>query len=331
MEPDNPKPSPSRCHGGKPAVKHPNVASALNLLTQLGFPRAQLNDRSALTLLALAGVGPDDTFAEAVAPLIGITPIMDWVRTNYNVDYKPNTRETVRRQTVHQFRDAGLVLYNPDDPARPVNSPKAVYQLTPSALQVIRLVASESFEAELAAYVEAAPGLSARYARERNLLRVAVTTSNGQILSFSAGAHSQLIRQIIVEFAERFVPGADLIYAGDTGEKLGFFDREKLTALGVSIDEHGKMPDVVLHDRARDWLILAEAVTSHGPVDGKRYAELKTLFQKSRIGLVFVTAFPDRQTMARYLPSIAWETEVWTADAPSHLIHFNGERFLGPY
>jgi hypothetical protein len=35
--------------------------------------------------------------------------------------------------------------------------------------------------------------------------------------------------------------------------------------------------------------------------------------------------------MSRYLGEIAWETEVWVADAPSHLIHFNGERFLGPY
>lgn len=312
-------------------MKHPNVITALELLSRLGFPRAQLNDRSALTLLALADIGPGDGFASAAAPLIGITPIMDWVRTNYGIDYAPNTRETVRRQTVHQFRDAGFILYNPDNPERPVNSPKAIYQLAPNALNLIASIGSAAFEDNLATYLAAQPGLSAQYARERDLHRIAVNLPDGRELSFSPGVHSELIRQIIVEFAERFAPGSSLIYAGDTGEKLGFFDRSALATLGVTVDGHGKMPDVVLHYHARDWLILAEAVTSHGPVDGKRHDELKALFHGSRVGLVFVTAFPDRQTMARYLPLIAWETEVWTADAPSHLIHFNGERFLGPY
>ena len=312
-------------------MRHANVSAALNLLAKLGFPRAQLNDRSALTLLALTGVGPNDGFDRASAPLLGITPIMDWVRTNYGIDYAPNTRETVRRQTVHQFRDAGLILYNPDEPTRPVNSPRAVYQIAPAALALVRRLGSASFEQDLATYVAAQPGLAARYARERELRRIPVMLPDGRELSFSPGAHSDLIRQIITEFAERFAAGSNLLYVGDTGEKMGLFDRSALAALGVTVDEHGKMPDVVLHDRARDWLILAEAVTSHGPVDGKRHEELKSLFCGSRIGLVFVTAFPDRQIMARYLPFIAWETEVWTADAPSHLIHFNGERFLGPY
>ena len=91
------------------------------------------------------------------------------------------------------------------------------------------------------------------------------------------------------------------------------------------------MPDVALHYGARNWLLLVEAVTSHGPVDGKRHAELASLFAAAKAPLVYVTAFPNRSLMARYLPEIAWETEVWVADAPSHLIHFNGERFLGPY
>lgn len=204
-------------------MRHQNVTAALALLAQLGFPRAQLNDRSALTLLALADIGPGDRFASADAPLIGITPIMDWVRTNYGMDYAPNTRETVRRQTVHQFLDAGLILYNPDNPERPVNSPKAVYQLTPSALNLIRSVGSTTFEKNLIAYTAAQPGLSVQYARERDLHRIAVNLPDGRELTFSPGAHSELIRQIIVEFAERFAPGSSLLYAGDTGEKMGLF------------------------------------------------------------------------------------------------------------
>ena len=121
------------------------------------------------------------------------------------------------------------------------------------------------------------------------------------------------------------------IYAGDTGDKWGYFDAPLLSDLGVSVDSHGKMPDVVLFCPKRNWLLLVGSVTSHGPVDGKRHTELSQLFANSKAGLVYVTAFPNRSIMGRYLGEIAWETEVWVADAPSHLIHFNGERFLGTY
>lgn len=122
-----------------------------------------------------------------------------------------------------------------------------------------------------------------------------------------------------------------LIYAGDTGDKMGYFDAPLLANLGVHVDSHGKMPDVALHYAERNWLLLVEAVTSHGPVDGKRDVELANLFANANAGLVYVTAFPSRAVMARYLSDIAWETEVWVAESPSHLIHFYGERFLGPY
>jgi hypothetical protein len=128
----------------------------------------------------------------------------------------------------------------------------------------------------------------------------------------------------------RFVPGAVPVYAGDTGTKWGQFDKGLLAKLGVAVDAHGKMPDVVLYYPEKNWLVLIEAVTSHGPVDGKRHAELATLFEHSSAGLVYVTAFPSRTVMTRYLGDIAWETEVWVSEAPTHLIHFNGARFLGP-
>jgi hypothetical protein len=117
----------------------------------------------------------------------------------------------------------------------------------------------------------------------------------------------------------------------DTGEKWGYFDKEVLTGIRVQVGSHGKMPDVIICYLDRDWLIVAEAVTSHGPVDGKRHRELEELFKNSRAGLVFVSAFPDRKTFTRYAENISWETEVCIADNPSHLIHFNGARFLGPH
>jgi hypothetical protein len=136
---------------------------------------------------------------------------------------------------------------------------------------------------------------------------------------------------VIEEFGSRFVPGGQLIYAGDTGEKWGYFNEGLLANLNVKAGLHGKMPDVIIYDERRNWLLLIESVTSHGPVDGKRHKELIRLFSSSSAGLVYVTAFPNRAIMARYLSEIAWETEVWVADAPSHLIHFNGDRYLGPH
>jgi hypothetical protein len=161
--------------------------------------------------------------------------------------------------------------------------------------------------------------------------KLPVKLTTGDTIRLSPGDHSELIKAVIEEFAPRFVPGGILIYAGDTGEKWGYFDKELLAKLGVEVDGHGKMPDVVLYCPERTWLLLVESVTSHGPVDGKRHEELARLFSGSKAGLVYVTAFPSRAAMTRYLGEIAWETEVWVADAPSHLIHFNGARFLGPY
>ena len=161
--------------------------------------------------------------------------------------------------------------------------------------------------------------------------KLPVKLATGDTIRLSPGNHSELIKAIIEEFGPRYVPCGVLIYAGDTGDKWGYFDKELLAKLGVGVDGHGKMPDVVLYYPERKWLLLVESVTSHGPVDGKRHEELARLFAKSKAGLVYVTAFPSRSVIGRYLGEIAWETEVCCADAPSHLIHFNGARFLGPY
>jgi len=312
-------------------MTHPRVDDARKILISMGLPRAQQNERSALSLLALLDLRPNRKWAAAQNPLMGITPIMEWIRDHYRKTYAPNTRETVRRQTMHQFVDAGIALYNPDKPDRPVNSPAAVYQIEPSALALLRSFDTKAWHGKLTAYLVKHQTLAARYAYARRQNLIPVQIALGKEITLSPGEHSELIRAIIEDFGARFVPGGALIYAGDTGEKWGYFDAVLLSKLGVSVDTHGKMPDVVLYYPQRNWLLLIESVTSHGPVDGKRHAELARLFAKAGPGLVYVTAFPKRVIMGRYLGEIAWETEVWIADAPSHLIHFNGERFLGPY
>lgn len=307
------------------------IDAALQIIVSLGLPRAQQNERSALCLLALLNLAPGKAWADAENPLMGITPIINWVREHYDKEYAPNTRETIRRQTMHQFRDAGIALYNPDRPDRPVNSPKAVYQIEPAALALLRTFNTPAWHDTLAAYLVERETLVARYAREREQSRVPVEIAPGKRITLSSGEHSELIRAIIENFAPRFAPGSVLVYVGDTGDKWGYFDEDLLAKLGVRVDSHGKMPDVVLYYTEKNWLLLVESVTSHGPVDSKRHHELGNLFAESKPGLVYVSAFPNRTIMGRYLGEIAWETEVWVADSPSHLIHFDGTRFLGPY
>ncbi|WP_025847374.1 BsuBI/PstI family type II restriction endonuclease, partial [Brevibacillus agri] len=224
-----------------------------------------------------------------------------------------------------------IVQFSVADPNRPVNSPKAVYQIEPETLALLRTFGSYEWDTNLAYYLSKQQTLAERYAKVREQNLIPVKIAPGKEIQISPGEHSQLIKAIIEDFGPRFVPGGVLIYAGDTGDKWGYFDEALLARLGVTVDTHGKMPDVVLYYPERNWLLLVESVTSHGPVDGKRHEELARLFAGSSAGLVYVTAFPSRAVMARYLPEIAWETEVWVADAPSHLIHFNGVRFLGPY
>lgn len=307
------------------------IQEAIRVLEELGLPRQQLNERSALTLLSLLDLRPNESWTDARAPLIGITPMMEFFAAHYGRRYAPNTRETVRRQTVHQFVQAGLAVSNPDKPSRPTNSPKAVYQIEPSALKLLRAFGTLEWPARLSEYLASVDTLKRLYAREREAARIPVTLQSGAGIQLSPGGQNILIKRILDDFCPLFTPGGRVIYVGDTQQKWAYFDRDPLKALGVEIEEHGKMPDVVVHHTAKDWLVLIEAVTSHGPVNPKRRLELSRLFVESKAGIVYVTAFMNRRTMLKYLDEISWETEVWIAESPTHLIHFNGERFLGPY
>jgi len=307
------------------------IAEAQEILTVFGLPAEQRNERAALTLLALLDLGPDNAWAAAVDPLRGVTPIMEFVAKHYGKKWAPNTRETVRRFTLHQFEQAGLVVANPDQPDRPTNSPNYCYQIAPRALAVIRKFRTPEWERSLRQYLADARTLAQRYAQARDMQRIPLDLAPSVTIRLSPGGQNALVKKIVSEFCPRFTPGGKPIYVGDTHKKWAYFDADYLRGLGVSVEEHGKMPDVVVHFIKRNWLVLIEAVTSHGPVNPKRLTELKVLFAGSKAGLVFVTAFLNRRGLLKYLGDIAWETEVWVAASPDHMIHFNGERFLGPY
>ena len=135
---------------------------------------------------------------------------------------------------------------------------------------------------------------------------------------------------MVTDFGPRFAPGSTLLYLGDAADNLLHLDKDKLAELGVPITEHAKLPDVVLYDEERNWLFLVEAVTSHGPVSPKRVEELEVTLKDCVATRVYVSAFPDFRQFKQHVDKIAWETEVWIAEIPDHLIHFNGNKFLGP-
>lgn len=319
------------CSTRLPSPDMDKITEARRLLAALGMDEERSNPRSALVLLALLRLGPDDPWSSAADPMLGTRAIMDWIRDMYGRDYAPNTRETIRRFTLRQFADALLVQGNSDQPDRPVNSPKWNYQVTAQALRVIRQFGTPEFERALADYLAMVPGLKAQYAAARRMNRIPVTLPDGRPFTLSPGGQNVLIKQMIEEFCPRFTPAGEVLYVGDADAKWAHVEIERLKSLGIVVDEHGKMPDLVVYLPDRNWLVLMEAASSHGPVDASRRKALAALFAGTTAGLVYVSCFPDRGEMRKYVHQIAWGTEVWCAEDPTHLIHFNGERFLGPY
>ena len=304
---------------------------ALDIIRAFGLPKQQQNERSALTLLALADIRPRGKWKNTRQPLLRILDIMDFMRKKYGKDYAANSRETIRRQTVHQFEQARIVDRNPDDPARPTNSGKTVYALTDDAATVLKVYGTRRFEHELDAFVEKFGELKETYTRKRKLRQVTLHLPDGAEVGLSPGTHNELQVAVIEKFGPHFAPGAEVLYVGDTAKKHVICAAEPLSRLLIEISEHDKLPDVILYDSKKNWLFLIEAVTSHGPVNPKRHAEIESMLSSCPAERIYVTAFLDRGAFRRYAADIAWETEVWIAQSPGHMIHFNGPKFLGPF
>ncbi|MGW7252669.1 BsuBI/PstI family type II restriction endonuclease [Streptomyces sp. NPDC054834] len=322
-------------------AQHRKVREAQQILKELGLPKAQQSTRTALVLLAMFGLEPEEPWPAVRSNTLGITECMDWMAVHYPLvkkgrtdptRYKPNSRESIRRKSVQQLIAAGVLVANSDMPDRTVNDQNNRYEPTAIALEALATFGTPQWEAGLQRFHDEYGILRERWDAERESRRVSVALpGDEEDITLSPGKHSELIRAVVESFRMEFTPGAAVVYLGDTGDKWIVKKDDYLRQLGITVDAHGKMPDVVLHYTDRDWLVLVEAVTSHGPMDGKRVDELKGLFKDAKPGLVLVTAFPDKATFRRFARDIAWETEVWIAENKTHMVHFNGERFLGPY
>ena len=307
------------------------LEEAQSILKALGLPHAQQNEMAALTLLALCELYEEDSWKNAQQPSLTISKgIMKFVAEAYHKEYAPNTRETFRRNVLHQFLQARIVNYNPDDPSLPTNSPHAHYALSSEALKVIKSYGSRLWKKNVQGFIENHGRLEQAYKGSRIRNKLPVQLPDGIEIVLSPGKHNKLQVLIIEEFWSRFAPEAKVVYIGDTTDKLALVDREGLAALGIQLTGHEKLPDIILYDSSKNWLFLIEAVTSDGPMTSKRLQELSASFKKSNAGYVFVTAFLNFQDFHRFGKEIAWETEIWIAEHPDHLIHYNGDRFLGP-
>lgn len=301
------------------------------LLEEVGMDAERCNERSALTFLALIHIDDDSHWQYATGEMYTTREIMDWIRDRLGVEYAPNTREAIRRFTLHQFIAGGLVDYNADDPNRPVNSPKNNYRITPKLLEVVQAIDTPEYEYEMIEFKTHIESWQEQKTDSRGMNKVPVHMPDGPIVNLSAGGQNSLIKAMVEEFCPRYTPGGEVVYIDDTDKKQDRSNHPVLDRFGITIPEHGKAPDLIVWMEDKEWLFLMEACSTHGPIDVLRKRDLHHLFEGAGDRLIFVSCFPDRAVLRKYLADLAWETEVWVADDPDHMIHLDGERFLGPY
>lgn len=291
------------------------------------MPKAQQADLCALTLLSMANLKPQDDWSSATADWIRIHDVIAFSNANYGTTYAENSRETFRKQAMHHFRTAALI----EDNGKATNSPNYRYRLTAEFLAIIHdiNVNNVADSKAMKAFCASHTSLTELYASKKQMQKMPVQI-NGVAFTLSAGKHNQLQKAIVEEFAPRFAPHSECLYLGDTTEKDLLKEVDKLSKLGFSITLHDKMPDVVLYREDKNWLYFVEAVTSVGPMAPARILEIQEMTKDVTAGKIFVTAFLDFDTYKRFAKDLAWETEVWLADMPDHMIHLNGDKFLGP-
>lgn len=303
----------------------PKIEEAKQFLQQIGMPVRQQSDLCGYTIIAMANIKKDAEWINATNEWIRIHDIIQFIAENYGIVYAENSRETFRKQALHHFRNAALI----EDNGKATNSPNYRYRLTNEALNVIKEISSKKQRNAINVFLRYHDSLVELYASKKKMTKMPVKINN-ENFTFSAGKHNELQKSIIEEFAPRFAPNSECLYVGDTIEKDLVKNVEKLKELGFEITLHDKMPDVVLYREDKNWIYFIESVTSVGPMDPIRIKEISDMTKRVSAGKIFVTAFQDFSTFKKFSESLAWETEVWISDMPEHMIHLNGDKFMGP-
>lgn len=301
------------------------IEQTASLLEEMKVPVQQRNQMCCLVLLAMADLLPHSKWSKAQNNWKRIHDLITFIDEGYGVKYAENSRESIRKQALHHFRYAAFI----EDNGRPTNSPDYRYRLTDEMLNLIRSYGSRRWMSNRKAFFELHKGLIDLYDSKRKFAKIPVII-NGTSFTFSPGRHNNLQKEIIEEFAPRFAPGAECLYVGDTSKKDLVVDETRLAQLRIEMTVHDKLPDVILYSADKNWLYFVEAVTSVGPMTPFRVKQLRDMTASSCAGRIYVTAFSDLKTYKRFAAQLAWDTEVWIAEMPDHMIHLNGDRFLGP-
>ena len=315
------------------------VREALEILQAFGVPvttlTARRQEKMAKALLAVAGLKAGDSW-DAVKDndsghRLSTRQVIKHMNAHLGEDIADSSYDDIRRKDLALPVAALVVIKSSANPDADINNSTRAYAIEPLAAAAMREFGSSHWDSALAKFVGDKPTLSEQLSRERHLARVSVKLREGVHLSFSAGAHNQLQKQIIDSFLPIYGFGAEVLYVGDGEKKYLHLEKDKLLGLIFFEIAHDKLPDVLAYSVDKNWLFLIEAVTTANPIDEMRRLTLAKLCETCTASIVYVTAFPNREVYRKFASDIAWETEVWIADAPEHLIHFNGDKFLGPY
>ena len=319
----------------KPPAVDKVIHEAIRILEACGIPLGEKSrrqrEKTAMAFLAVAGVTHSAGWSSAGdgAP-IGTRKIITFINQHFQESISPGSYDDIRRKDLHELILARFVASSAGKPGASVNDPTRGYALSDDFRNLVRRFGMKGWQAEAAAFMSGRPSLADRLSLAGDLAAVPVELPGGVTLSLSSGPHNLLQKAVIEKFLPRYAEGSSVVYLGDTACKELYRDAELAASLGLSIDTSAKIPDIILFSGSKNWLFLIEAVHSFGPITNQRRMELRQFAGHCGAGLVFVTAFLDLNAFRKAAAVIGWDTEVWIAAEPGHLIHWNGDRFLGP-
>lgn len=315
------------------------IIEALEILQALGIPLVGLTKRRkeklAKVFLSVAGLQPNMSWSETkdndAAFQLMSKQIITHMNTHWGEKISLGSYDDIRREDLVLPVAALIVLNSAKNPNANTNDGTRGFAISPLAATAIRQYGTTGWTQAVVNFHQGRPSLATELSRIRGLARVSVRINFNKELTFSPGGHNELQKAIIESFLPIFGHGADVLYVGDTAQKSLFLDVDGLKNINFFELAHDKLPDVVAYSSEKNWLYLIEAVTTANPISEMRRRVLMQAASACTADLIFVTAFPDRDTYRKFSTDIAWETEVWLADAPEHMIHLNGDKFLGPH
>lgn len=309
------------------------IFAMLDILGEVGIPLDGTPRRLEKMAMACLAVGSIKTeFAEAKSAndnhFLTTREIINFENTNYGENISSGSYDDIRRKDLLLPVQARIVLNSSSFDAQATNNPTRGYALNPLFANLIKYYGSIKWKKNLAKYKKQVELLKEELERKRNLEKIPVKLPSGVELELSAGEHNVLQKCIVEDFLTRFGMGAEVLYIGDTSDKFLYRNDAILNQIGFFTLEHEELPDVVAYCLDKNLLFLIEAVHSAGPMSEIRVRKLKKQLEKCTAIPIFVTTFLNKKEFRKWVTEIAWETEVWIADSPEHMIHFNGYKFL---